>query len=201
MIKKIFSALLFVLFATTVMAQPGTSCLDPIPVDNGYKAYVDGPFPRVIWYSAGSFDLPMNVFFLPDVSNSTKKPSVVIDFTCDPGQYDDPKLAEAVNDAAELGYALPFELALKVVNREGKVAYDLNVPKFYRDQMLEYGIDYSIYTVAKVTFQESGWINITPDTTFKNCMLNSPTLQLGDTIDVAANDEQSVYIAPLRVYP
>ena len=197
MIKKIFSALLFVLFATTVMAQPGTSCLDPIPVDNGYKAYVDGPFPRVIWYSAGSFDLPMNVFFLPDVSNSTKKPSVVIDFTCDPGQYDDPKLAEAVNDAAELGYALPFELRLNIVNREGKVAYDLNVPKFYRDQMLEYGIDYSIYTVAKVTFQESGWINITPDTTFKSCMDSSPTLKLGDTIDVAANDEQSAYIAPL----
>ena len=112
MIKKHIFALCAVFFAsffTVALAQPGTSCLEPIPVDNGYKAYVDGPFPRVIWYSAGSYDLPMNVFFLPDASNSQKKPSVVIDFTCEPGVYDDPKLVEVVKSAAEFGYALLVE--------------------------------------------------------------------------------------------
>ena len=193
MIKKLFSVL-FVLLATTAMAQPGSSCLEPIPVNNGYKAYIEGPC--VMWYSAGSFDLPMNVYFLPDAEGSTKAPVVLIDFTCDPGVYSDPKLAKVVSNASELGYALPLDFLLR---KNGK-AYELDIPKFYRDQLLECGIDYNVPTVAEVTFYESGWINLTPDTTFKNCLLNSPYITLGDTIDVAANDEQSVYVAQLPVW-
>ena len=193
MIKKLFSVLV-VLLATTAMAQPGSSCLEPIPVNNGYKAYIEGPC--VMWYSAGSFDLPMNVYFLPDAEGSTKAPVVLIDFTCDPGVYSDPKLAKVVSNASELGYELPLDFRLK---KNGK-AYELDIPKFYRDQLLECGIDYNVPTVAEVTFYESGWINLTPDTTFKNCLLNSPYITLGDTIDVAANDEQSVYVAQLPVW-
>ena len=41
MIKKIFSALCVVLFATSMMAQTGLTCNDPIPVDKSYTAHVN----------------------------------------------------------------------------------------------------------------------------------------------------------------
>ena len=41
--KKLFSTLLVVFFATSMMAQTGLTCEDPIVVDNEYEGTVDGP--------------------------------------------------------------------------------------------------------------------------------------------------------------
>ena len=41
--KKLFFALVAVLFATSVVAQTGLSCNDPIPVDENYTGTIDGP--------------------------------------------------------------------------------------------------------------------------------------------------------------
>ena len=80
MIKKIFSALVVVLFATSMMAQSGLTCEDPIPVDKSYMAHVEAE--SELWYTAWSYDLPMHVYFSPDSLNSEWGPEVSIDFSC-----------------------------------------------------------------------------------------------------------------------
>ena len=81
--KKFFSALFVVLFATTMMAQTGLTCDDPIPVNKSYKGQVKAG--SELWYTAWTYDLPMHVYFSPDSMNTDWGPEVLIDFTCDPG--------------------------------------------------------------------------------------------------------------------
>ena len=193
--KKNLSTLLVVLFATNMMAQSGLTCNDPIPVDSNYQAYVDGPCE--IWYTANTYDLPLNVYFLPDAENSTWGPEVYVDFTCTPGVYEDPNIADLVGSMTDFGYELPIELLCDQVVREGRNAYDLNIGKFYRDQLTQFGINYNVQAFVKVTYFESGRISLRPDTLFKNCMENSHYIELGDTLDIEANDSQSVFVAAL----
>ena len=39
--KQLFSTLLVVFFATSMMAQTGLTCNDPIPVDKSYTGHVE----------------------------------------------------------------------------------------------------------------------------------------------------------------
>ena len=194
MIKKLFAALLLVLFMTTVKAQSGHTCYDPIPVDSTYEAYISGPCE--LWYTAGTYDLPLKAYFLPDANTGAARPSVYIDFTCEEGVYEDEKLDYVINSAADLGYSLPLEMRFTNAGSDGRVAYSLEVSKFYRDQLIECGIDYNVPAVVRVEYFEAGVVTFTPDTAFKECM-TSPTLKLGETIDIQANDSYTVYIAPL----
>ena len=52
--KKLFFALVAVLFATSVVAQAelGKSCDNPIPVDKNYQGKVNGPCE--LWYTANT---------------------------------------------------------------------------------------------------------------------------------------------------
>ena len=50
MIKNLFVALSAICFATSVMAQTGLSCDDPIVVGRDYEGRIDGPCTR--WYTA-----------------------------------------------------------------------------------------------------------------------------------------------------
>ena len=93
--KQLFSTLFVVLFATSMMAQTGLTCYDPIPVDKAYEGKVDGPCE--LWYTANTYDLPLHVYFIPEADNSTWGPEVQIDFTCVPGVYDDPKLDTSIS--------------------------------------------------------------------------------------------------------
>ena len=194
MIKKLFAALLLVLFTTAAMAQSGLTCYDPIPVDSTYEAYIDGPCE--LWYTAGTYDLPLKAYFLPDANTGAARPSVYIDFTCEEGVYEDKKLDYVINSAEDLGYSLPLEMRFTNAGSDGRIAYSLEVPKFYRDQLIECGIDYNVPAVVRVKYFEAGVVTFTPDTAFKECM-GSPNLILGQTIDIQANDSHSVYIAPL----
>ena len=194
MIKKLFAALLLVLFMTTAMAQSGLTCYDPIPVDSTYEAYITGPCE--LWYTAGTYDLPLKAYFLPDANTGAARPSVYIDFTCEEGVYEDKKLDYVINSAADLGYSLPLEMRFTNAGSDGRIAYSLEVSKFYRDQLIECGIDYNVPAVVRVKYFEAGVVTFTPDTAFKECM-TSPTLKLGETIDIQANDSHTVYIAPL----
>ena len=193
--KHFFSTLFVVFFATSMMAQTGLTCSDPIPVDSNYQAYVEGPCE--LWYTANTYDLPLNVYFLPDAEGSTWGPEVLIDFTCEPGVYDDPNIENLVNSVSGFGYKLPIELLCDQVVREGRNAYDLNVSKFYRDQLTEFGINYNVQAFVKVTYFESGQVSFRPDTLFRNCMENAHHIGLGDTLDINANDSNSVFVATL----
>lgn len=193
--KTIFSALFVVLFATSVMAQTGLSCNDPIPVDKSYTAQVNAG--DELWYTASTWDLPMHVYFSPDIDNSTWWPEVQIDFTCKRGDYShDHKLDSVINILKVLGVSLPVDFVCDEVIRNGKVEWDLSIDERYRDQLTEYGLTHDVQAFVKVYFPDGGKISLTPDPTFQDCMENGHYAKLSDTIEIAANDSNKMIVLP-----
>lgn len=193
--KTIFSALFVVLFATSVMAQTGLTCNDPIPVDKSYTAQVNAG--DELWYTASTWDLPIHVYFSPDIDNSTWGPEVQIDFTCKRGDYShDHKLDSVINILKVLGVSLPVEFLCEEVIRNGKVEWDLSIDERYRDQLTEYGLTHDVQAFVKVYFPDGGKISLTPDPTFQDCMENGHYAKLSDTIEIAANDSNKMIVLP-----
>ena len=62
MIKKYFLALCALVFATSLVAQSGKTCSDPIPVDSNYEGVITEP--GEYWFTAWTYDLPLNVHFV-----------------------------------------------------------------------------------------------------------------------------------------
>ena len=194
MIKKIFSALVVVLFATSVMAQSGFTCNDPILVDSNYVGTV--PAEGEYWYTAGTYDLPLHVFFRPLSDACTISPEISVDFTCVPGYYADPKLDSVINTVADFGIELPIEFMCERLEVDGKYVYDLSIDKRYREQLAECGITYNVPAYVKVYFPEAGDVILRPDTAFSACVDNAEKVFLGDTIDVLPNDSDRVFVMP-----
>ena len=194
MIKKFFAALVVVLFATSMVAQTGLTCEDPIPVDKSYVGTISTP--GEYWFTAWSYDLPLNVHFTPEVNNSTRGPEVFVDFSCVTGVYDDPKMDSVINGFTSFGLELPVELNCAEVNRGDKVEWDLSIGSNYRDNLTECGITYNVQAFVRVYFQEAGEISLRPDTTYTSCMDNADYVTLGKTFDVLANDSNRVFVLP-----
>ena len=193
--KKLFSTLFVVFFATSMMAQMGLTCNDPIPVDKSYTGHVDAD--SELWYTAWTWDLPLHVYFSPDSMNTTWGPEVQIDFTCNYGDYShDQKLDSVVNLLKVMGLTLPVEFLCDKVVRDGKVEWDLSIDEKYRDQLTEYGLTHNVQAFVKVYFPDGGSISLTPDTAFQSCLDHGHYAQLGDTIDIAANDSNKMIVLP-----
>ena len=191
--KKITLMFLFVLWATTMMAQLGLTCDNPIPVDESYVGTVNAG--DELWYTAYTYDLPLHVYFSPEVTNSKKSPEILIDFTCDPGVYEH-KLDSVLKILEVLGVSMPVEFRCDKVVRDGKVEWDLSIDERYRDQLTEYGLTDNVQAFVRVYFPEGGEISLTPDQTFQNCIDNGVYVKLGDTLDVAANDSNTMFVLP-----
>ena len=193
MIRKIFSALCVVLFATSVMAQTGLSCEDPIHVDKNYVGTIEeaGEY----WFTAYTYDLPLNVHFSPVADDSDWGPEVYVDFTCTPGVYDDPKLDSVINGMTDFGLELPVEFLCDEVVRNGKVEWDLSINENYRENLTRCGITENVQAFVKVYFPEPGEIRLKPDTSYQSCMENE-RVKLGDTLDILPNDADRVFIFP-----
>ena len=192
--KKLFSTLFVVFFATSLMAQTGLTCEDPIPVNKSYVGTVNAG--DELWYTASTYDLPMHVYFSPDIQDSKNSPEVMIDFTCDPGVYADHKLDSVLKILKTRNVHMPVDLLCDKVVRNGKVEWDLSIDESYRDQLTEYGLTHNIQAFVKVYYPDGGEIRLTPDQQFQNCMENGRYVKLGDTIDIAANDSNTMLVLP-----
>ena len=192
--KKFFSALFVVLFATSLMAQSGLTCEDAIPVGDDYEGVVSGPCE--LWYTANTYDLPLHVYFIPEADNSTWGPEVEIDFTCDEGVYDDPKLDSLVNMVSDFSITFPIELLTEQATLNGKTVWDLDIQKSYREQLADFGITYPVQAFVKVRFFEAGTVTLTPDTAFSSCMDNAHYVVLDDTMSIDANDTERTFVFP-----
>ena len=194
MIKKHFFAFCAIFFATSVMAQTGLSCDDPIVVGSSYEGKVDGACR--LWYMASTYDLPLHVYFIPDSAGSKISPELFVDFTCNPGVYEDKKLDSLINKAAIFGLDLPMEFMCDLVTYQGRNAWEISISSQYRDQLSEAGITYNVQAFVEVRFHESGVITMTPDTVFTSCLETSETVNLGDTLDILPNDSDRVFLLP-----
>lgn len=197
--KKLFFALLVVLFATSVVAQTGRSCNDPISINKSYSSHVDvdpEEGMKRLWYTAWSYDLPMHVYFSPDSMNSASGPEVMIDFSCTGDYSFDHKLDSVINILNVMGVTLPVNFNCDKVVRDGKVEWDLSIDERYRDQLTEFGLTHNVQAFVRVTYYESGSISLTPDTLFQSCIEHGHYALLGDTIDIAANDSNKMIVLP-----
>ena len=195
--KHFFSALLMVLFATSVMAQSGLTCgEDAIKVDSNYVGRVEGPFPREIWYTAGTYDLPLNVHFIPDAYESEMAPEIWIDLTCEEGHYDDPKIDSLLTMVQDFNISFPIELWCDESQNGDRVEWDKFIDDMYREQMAEFGITYNVPAYVKVTFYESGTVSLVPDLTFSTCVNKSDSVVLDDSLSILPDDRERVFVMP-----
>jgi hypothetical protein len=192
--KKFFSTLFVVLFATSMMAQMGLTCEDPIYVGDDYEGRVEGECE--LWFTATTYDLPLHVYFIPDADDSFWGPEVSIDFTCKRGVYDDPKLDSLVNMVSDFNIKFPIEMLSEEDKLGQKTVWSIDVQKSNREQLADFGITYPLQAFVKVTFYEAGTITMTPDTVFSSCMENAHYVTLGDTLDISANDTERTFVFP-----
>ena len=194
MIKKIFSALVVVLFATSMMAQTGLTCEDAIPVDSNYVGTI--PVAGTYWFTVGTYDLPLVVHFSPNSNDSKISPEILVDLTCTPGVYDDPKVDSLIHlvEAFDLSFPLEFLCDLEV--RNGKNEWDISINDTYRNQLTKFGVNYNVQAFVCVSFPEGGEIRIKPDTLFRNCMEESEYVVLDDTLEILPLDEERVFAFP-----
>lgn len=193
--KKIFSACIALVFATSLVAQSGLSCDDAIPVDKNYEGQVNGPC--TLWYTASTYDLPLNVHFIPVADDSNLRPTVIIDLTCDPGVYEDQKLDSIIKMAEGFDITFPVELGCdRVVKDDGTVEWDLFVDDMYREQLAEFGVTYNVTAFVQVVFKEAGLVTLKPDTSFVTCMTQADHVLLDDSISVVPNDSDRVFMMP-----
>ena len=176
------------------LASTGLMCEDAISVTSTYTKNIEDL--GEVWYTIGTYDLPLNINFIPNASTSTWGPEVQLDFTCTPGTYDDPALENVIRNLSESGITFPIELMCDKIVRDGKVMWNLSISQSYRNLLAKHGITHNIPTYIKVVFYESGTIHLTPDTLFSTCIEDSKYIQLNDTIDILANDSNRSFIVP-----
>ena len=174
-------------------AGSGTSCADPIVLSDGYSAYFSGA--RTVWYIANTFDLPLAMDFYPNNPNDPA-PELDLDFGCTPGTYEDSILCSLFCWENGSYISMPYhDVASADYDGQGQKYYHVEFGEFYRDLLLERGIDYNVQVYVKATFSGSGSLTMAPDP-FNNCMDGHKFMHLGDTVQVQANDADRHVVVP-----
>lgn len=199
--KRLYSALTYacalLLIGACVPAyaqKDGTTCYKAIPITKD-SFHVEITSPKTEWYTAGTFDLPLAVYFIPQ-NESDPAPEVEMDFSCTSRVYSDPIICMLFCTGGTMSTPMPHRPLLDSTRIDGHLAYYLSVGKSYRDLLLRMGIDYNVDVVIKVTYHSAGNMSIAPDDMFASCVDVSKIVHLGDSIPVAANDKESYVIVP-----
>ena len=171
----------------------GESCSNPITITKDFQRPVPGA--GEIWYVANTFDLPLAIDFYP-TPESQEGPKLDLDFGCTPGTYKDSILCSLFCWDQSSYTALPHhEEPSPSYDNDGKLRYHVEMGEFYRDLLLQQGIDYNVKVYIKATFFGSGNIGISPDP-FSTCMDRAKFIHLGDTVCVKAEDAIRHVIVP-----
>jgi hypothetical protein len=172
-------------------AATGTSCYDAIPLGKDYSETINGP--KTVWYVAKTFDLPVKVCFTP-TNIDLPAPDVEMDFTCNPGVYEDSILCSLFckNNTTGVTFDMPHKPVLVLEDN----SYCISMGEKYRDLLLQAGINYNVDVYVKVTFKSAGTLSMVPDTEFSDCMDGGKFMQLGDTVEVKSKDKDRHVILP-----
>ena len=197
--KLLFPFVALFLTSVSIFAQApdGLTCETAIPVDKSFEGTV--PTAGTYYYSASTYDLPLTCYFYPDIPVG-QAPKAYVDFTCNPGVYDDPNIVELLDAGTGWGIALPmiFTFADEYdKNNNDYKYYSLNIGEFYRELMAQFNITYNVQAIVRLEAPGAGKITLTPDTAFKSCVENSPWLTLPSSISTQANTESDVCVLPL----
>lgn len=190
-----FVALFAVNVSIFAQAPDGLTCETAIPVDKSFEGTI--PAAGTYYYSASTYDLPLTCYFYPEES-IRQAPEIYVDFTCQPGVYEDPNLQEMIFSAAGWGIETPIYFPFnRSLDDEGREVYILSIDESYRELMSLFYITYEVDAIVKVVAPSAGTVMLSPDTTFKSCVENSTWLKLPSTVATVANFESEPYVLPL----
>lgn len=191
----VISAIILSSATLTMASEIGSSCDNPIKLNKDLQVTISEP--GSYWFSSWTYDLPLTVYYIPEVFDNDQRPVAYVDFSCTTGKYDDPNLVELTNLATGWGIEMPilFKPVETLVN--GQRAYKLSVQESHRDMMREFGILYDVEAKVEVIVPASGKIELVPDTAFRTCVESSTWVTIPDTIHVTPVDWNKSYVLPL----
>lgn len=174
-------------------AQVGASCDDPIVLDGRYRAQISGA--GVKWYVVNTFDLPLTVRYYP--RDNKAQPDLYMDFSCTPGEYEDSIICSLFCPDKVGALSLPYHVTpVGKLDAENNPYYEVSMGEWYRDLLLENGISYNVEVFVKAVYYGAGEIALATDAEFSECMETEDWLLFGRTLPVAADDEDTYFIAP-----
>ena len=190
-IFSIFAAV----FAITALAQnDGSSCEKAIYVDSTLVQEIDAN--ALYWFTANTGDLPITVYFFPDEPTETDI-EIYVDFTCQPGVYEDEKIKEIVDLAASIGLYLPLGASCDTMTIEGQLVYYMSYERELLEVLYQLGIDYDIKVYISFRSPVSGTIQMSNIKTKTLCTDVCQRVEMRDTLYLQTNKENLFYF-PVR---
>ena len=183
--KKLFFSILAVLCTMTAMAQnDGSTCEKAIYVDSTLMQSVEAN--TVYWFTANTGDLPLTVYFFPE-EKSELRPEVYVDFTCEPGVYEDEKIRDIVDLAISLGIYFPLGAAFDTITIEGNEAYMVSYDRKMLELLVELGIDYSVPVYVMFRSPVAGTAQMSNVKGMTLCTDIHQRVEIPDTLFLQAN--------------
>ena len=193
--KKLFFSILAVLGTMTAMAQnDGSTCEKAIYVDSTLVQQVEAN--TFYWFTANTHDLPLSVYFFPDTAVDTDL-EIYVDFTCQPGVYEDEKIREIVDLAASIGMYFPLGATCDTITIDGNIAYYMSYERELLEVLYQLGIDYDISVYVSFRSPVSGTIQVNNVKTMTLCSDTHQEVEIRDTLYLQANKEGLFYF-PIR---
>ena len=181
MSKRILYIILGTLVCTYAYAQ--SFCNKVQPVGTYYEDTIESP--GTYYFSAQTFDLPMDVSFTSLDPNCSEAPQIWADLTCTPGIYNDPNIQALVNDTAKYGVSVPMSVQCQTDTVDGHYVHHLKLGKSYKNKLQLVGVDYSVPAYVKVILPCAGVAHMEQDTSSQACSRdNSPQDLFLHTLEV-----------------
>ena len=193
--KHVLFSFLAVLCTMTAMAQnDGSSCEKAIYVDSTLVQEIDAN--TLYWFTANTNDLPLSVYFFPDTPIDTDL-EIYVDFTCQPGVYEDEKIREIVDLAASIGMYFPLGATCDTMTIDGSIAYYMSYERELLEVLYQLGIDYDISVYVSFRSPVSGTIQMNNGKTMTLCSDIHQKVEMHDTLYLQA-DKVGLFYFPVR---
>lgn len=194
--KRILYILLGTLACTYAYAQ--SFCNKVQAVGTYYEDTIETP--GTYYFSAMTFDLPMDVSFTSLDPNCSEVPQIWADLTCTPGIYSDPNIQALVKDTVKYGVSVPMSITCQTDTIDGHYVHHLKLGKSYKNKLQLVGVDYSVPAYVKVILPCGGVAHMEQDTSSQACINDARRIALTDGTRVLANDSLSTYILPFKTW-
>lgn len=189
--KHLLLTSLAAFFAMTAMAQhDGSTCEQAIYVDSLMMQSIEAN--TTYWFTANTDDLPLTVYFFPD-EESELAPEIYIDFTCEPGVYEDQNIRDIVDLAIDMGIYFPLGAPFDTIEVDGATAYRMSYERDLLELLVMLGIDYSVPVYVSFRSPVSGSAQVSNIKTVTLCSELHQRVEMKDTIYLQANKPGLVY--------
>ena len=189
--KQFLLTIFAAVFAIAAMAQnDGSICDKAIYIDSTLVHKVEANV--TTWFTANMEDLPLTVYFFPD-QIVEDDPFVYVDFTCQPGVYDDENIRALVDAAISMGLYFPMWAEFQEVEIDGQKAYTMSYERDLYELLLRLGLDYIIPVYVSFTSPVSGSVQMSNIKMATICTDVCQRVEMRDTLYLQADKENLFY--------